>query len=163
MITPGGYQTALQIALVSLASYICGEAVTGYFHSASAKTGGMWAVMSAVVVLQQFRGESVPRVWRLIVATLIGSLVGAAYLSTLGFSAFGLAVSVFLAVIACHALRLPPEANHAALSVGVVMVVTSLHPGLHPLHSAALRFAEACIGTAVSVLAVRVWRGPGAG
>ena len=31
MITPGGYQTALQIALVSLASYICGEAVTGYF------------------------------------------------------------------------------------------------------------------------------------
>ena len=28
---------------------------------------------------------------------------------------------------------------------------------------AALRFAEACIGTAVSVLAVRVWRGPGAG
>jgi uncharacterized membrane protein YgaE (UPF0421/DUF939 family) len=92
-----------------------------------------------------------------------GPLVGAAYLSTLGFSALGLAVSVFLAVIACHALRLPPEANHAALSVGVVMVVTSLHPGLHPLHSAALRFAEACIGTAVAVLAVRVWRGPGAG
>jgi hypothetical protein len=73
MITPGGYQTALQIALVSLASYICGEAVTGYFHSASAKTGGMWAVMSAVVVLQPSRGESAPRVWRLIAATLIGS------------------------------------------------------------------------------------------
>jgi len=45
----------------------------------------------------------------------------------------------------------------------VVMVVTSLHAGLHPLHSAALRFAEACIGTAVAVLAIRVWRGPGAG
>ena len=46
---------------------------------------------------------------------------------------------------------------------GKTMVVTSLHPGLHPLHSAALRFAEACIGKAVAVLAVRVWRGPGAG
>ena len=163
MIRRDGYQVALQIALVSLAAYVCGQAVTGYFHSASAKAGGKWAVMSAVVVLQPSRGESAPRVWRLIAATLIGSLVGAAYLSTLGFSALGLAVSVFLAVIACHALRLPPEANHAALSVGVVMVVTSLHAGLHPLHSAALRFAVACIGTAVAVLAVRVWRGPGAG
>ena len=105
MIRRDGYQVALQIALVSLAAYVCGQAVTGYFHSASAKTGGMWAVMSAVVVLQPSRGESAPRVWRLIAATLIGSLVGAAYLSTLGFSALGLAVSVFLAVIACHALR----------------------------------------------------------
>jgi len=162
MIQPDSYRVALQIALVSLASYVCGEAVTGYFHSASAKTGGMWAVMSAVVVLQQSRGEALPKAWRPIVATLVGALIGAAYLSALGFSAIGLGLSVFLAVVACHALRLSPEGSLSALAVGVVMVVTSLHPGLHPLHSASLRFAEACIGTAMAVLVIRLWPGSGA-
>jgi uncharacterized membrane protein YgaE (UPF0421/DUF939 family) len=163
MISRDARRVALQIALVSLASYACGQSITGFFHSASAETGGMWAVMSGVVVLQQSRGEALPRTWHQIVATLVGAVVGAGYLSTLGFSAVGLGLSVFVAVMLCHALGLSREGSLAALSVGVVMVVSSLHPSLHPVLSAALRFTEACIGTAVAVLAIRVWRGPGAG
>lgn len=155
-------RTALQLALVALASYASGQAITRYFHNASAETGGMWAVMSAVVVLQQSHAQPLPKAGRQIVATLVGALIGAAYLSTLDFTALGLGLAVFLAVIGCHALRVSAESSLAALSVGVVMVVSSMHPDLHPIQSAALRFTEACIGTVMAVLALHLWPAGGA-
>jgi len=155
-------RVAIQIALVSLASYACGEAITGYVHGASARTGGMWAVMSAIVVLQQTRGKPVSTVWRHIVATLVGAVVAATYLSVLPFHVIGLAASIFGGVLLSHTLRIPAEASLAALAIGVVMVVSSLHPTLHPVLSAALRFFEACIGTAMAALAIVIWPDPAA-
>lgn len=155
-------RVAAQIALVSLASYACGEAITGYVHGASARTGGMWALMSAIVVLQQTRGRSVSVVWRHILATLVGALVAAAYLSVLPFHVIGLAASIFVGVLLSHILRIPGEASLAALAIGVVMVVSSLHPTLHPVLSAALRFVEACVGTVMAALVIAVWPDPAA-
>jgi uncharacterized membrane protein YccC len=163
MIGREAHHVAIQIALVSLASYACGEAITGYVHGASAMTGGMWAVMSGIVVLQQARGQPVSVVWRHILATLVGAAVAASYLSLLPFNAIGLAASIFVGVLLSHAFRIPREASLAALAIGVVMVVSSLHPTLHPLLSAVLRFIEACIGTVMASLAIVLWPVPPAG
>lgn len=163
MIDRDAHRVAIQIALVSLASYLIGQSITGYFHGASAKTGGMWAVMSGIVVLQQIRSQPVTSGWRQIAATLIGAVFGAAYLSTLPFSALGMGACIFMAVLLCHALRIPEQVSLAALAVGVVMVVSSLHPTLHPVLSAVLRFIEACIGTVAASLAIMLWPAPPAG
>jgi hypothetical protein len=63
----------------------------------------------------------------------------------------------------CHALRIPEQVSLAALAVGVVMVVSALHPTLHPVLSAVLRFFEACIGTVAASLAIMLWPAPPAG
>ena len=151
---------AVQIALVALSSYLCGFYFTSLFHSASAGTGGLWAVMSGIVVLQDTRRKTWSSAWLQILGTLVGSIISAAYLSTLPFSALGMAAAVFATVLLCYGLRIPEHARLAALAVGVVMVVSGLHPTLNPLVSAALRFIEACIGTAMAALAVQLWPSP---
>jgi uncharacterized membrane protein YccC len=141
---------------VALASYACGSYVTGLFHGASARLGGLWSVVSGIVVLQATRGTTLSSAWLRVLGTLIGSIIAAAYLSLLRFSAVGMAACIFGTVLLCHAARIPDHARLAALTVAVVMVLSSENPGLNPVVSAALRFVESCIGTALAVLAVLV-------
>jgi uncharacterized membrane protein YgaE (UPF0421/DUF939 family) len=90
----------------------------------------------------------------------VGSIVSAAYLSWLTFSALGLAASIFVTVLICHAARIPDHARLAALTVAVVMVLSTLNPTLTPILSATLRFGESCVGTAVALLVALSWPEP---
>lgn len=127
---------------------MCGVYFTDFFHSASAGTGGLWAVMSGNVVLQGTRRKTWSAAWLQLLGTFVGSLVSAAYLLSLPYSEIGMAACIFATVLLCHASRIPQHARLAALAVGVVMVVSSLHPTLHPILNSIPRFGEACIGTA---------------
>jgi uncharacterized membrane protein YgaE (UPF0421/DUF939 family) len=160
MIGRDATRAAVQIALVTFSSYVCGVYFTGFFHSASAGTGGLWAVMSGNVVLQETRRKTWSSAWLQILGTLVGAIISATYLSSLPFSVIGMAATIFATVLVCHASRIPDHARLAALAVGVVMVVSSLHPTLHPILNSALRFGEACIGTAMAALAVLMWPEP---
>jgi uncharacterized membrane protein YccC len=95
-----------------------------------------------------------------ILGTLVGAIISAAYLSWLPFTAIGMAASILVTVLLCHAARIPDHARLAAITVAVIMVLSSANPTLSPVLNAALRFTESCIGTAIAVLAVVTWPGP---
>jgi uncharacterized membrane protein YccC len=153
-------RVAAQLAFVTFASYVCGCYFTGFFHTASAGTGGLWAVMSGNVVLQATRRQTWSSAWLQLLGTFVGSVVSAAYLMVLPYSELGMAACIFATVLLCHASRIPEHARLAALAVGVVMVVSSLHPTLHPIVNSVLRFSEACIGTTMAVLVILIWPEP---
>lgn len=142
--------SAVQLSLIALLSYWCGVYFTKIFHSASAGTGGLWAVMSGIMVRQEARGKTWTAAWLHLPGTVVGALVSAAILSALPFSALGMACAVFAAVLLCHAIGIPDHSDKAALTVAVVMVVSSMQPTLHPVINAALRFSEACLGASVA-------------
>ena len=149
-------RVAAQLALVTMSSYVCGVYFTGFFHTASAGTGGLWAVMSGNVVLQATRRQTWSAAWLQLLGTFVGSIVSAGYLMVLPYSEVGMAACIFATVLLCHASRIPEHARLAALAVGVVMVVSGLHPTLHPIVNSVLRFSEACIGTAMAALVILV-------
>jgi len=153
-------RVAIQIALVSFASYLGGSHFSGLFHGASASIGGLWSAISAIVVLQATRRETWSSAWLRIAGTAIGSILSAAYLTVLPFSPFGMALSVFATVLICHGARIPDHARLAAITVTVIMVIASLNPTLNPIQNALLRFSESCIGTVAAVLAILIWPGP---
>jgi uncharacterized membrane protein YccC len=70
-----------------------------------------------------------------------------------------MAVSIFVTVLLCHAVRVPDHARLAAITVTVVMVTASLHPTLNPILNAALRLGESFVGTLIAVLTVLIWIG----
>jgi uncharacterized membrane protein YccC len=142
---------------VSLCSYVCGFYFTSLFHGASAGIGGLWSLISGIVVLQSTRRNTWSSACLRILGTLVGSIISAAYLSRLPFSAVGMAVCIFVTVLVCHTIRIPDHARLAAITVALIMVMSSNQPGLSPVLSAALRFCESCIGTAIAVLAVLLW------
>ena len=160
MISRDAARVAVQSALVSLVSYSCGFYFSSFFHGASASIGGLWSLISGVLVLQATRRNTWSSAWLRILGTLVGAIISAAYLSWLPFTALGMAASILVTILLCHAARIPDHARLAALTVAVIMVLSSVNPTLNPVLSAALRFTESCIGTAIAVLTVVLWPGP---
>ncbi|MEN9213607.1 MAG: FUSC family protein [Gloeomargarita sp. DG02_3_bins_56] len=148
---------ALQIALTSFFSYVLGFYATSTTHVESARIGGLWAMISGVIVLQATRRETMASASLRILGTAIGSVISAIYLLLFPFNAVSIGICVFIVVFVCHFVRIPDHARLAALTAGIVMVTASLNPSISSNVNAALRFSEACIGTAVAMFAILIW------
>jgi uncharacterized membrane protein YccC len=57
----------------------------------------------------------------------------------------------------CDALNVPDHGRLAAITVALIMVLSSLNPEMSPFANAALRFIESAIGAGIAVFAVMVW------
>jgi len=148
-----------QIALAALVAYGLGYSFTSLFPGYLPRIGGLWSAISAIVVSQNSREETVSSASLRILGSGIGALMSALCLSLLPFHPLGMALTIFLTVGLCLACRVPSHARLAAITVIVIMVTASLDPSLNPRINALLRFLESCIGTAVAVLDVLLWPG----
>ena len=160
MLTQDALRIAIQTALVCLAAYLGGFYFTHLFHGASEAIGGLWALISGVAVLQATRRDTWASAWLQVMGTFIGAVVSTVYLSFLPFNPFSMAVVIGVVMLLCKVLGIPEHARLASIAVAVIMVVSTLHPGLNPVLNAALRFTESCIGTALAVVAVLIWPEP---
>ena len=151
---------AVRTASVCLASYLAGTWFTSLFHAGSTVIGGVWSVVSGILVLQatleDTRGSAMLRV----LGTFIGAAVAAIYLVLFRFHPLGMAVTVGVTVLVCQALRVPDHARLASVTVVIVLAVSVADPAIRPVLNALLRFAESCIGAGIATLAV--YLSPGA-
>jgi uncharacterized membrane protein YccC len=150
-------RVAILSAIVATLSFLLGSRFTALFHGSSAIVGGLWSLISAVVVLQATRRATIDLVWRRLFGTFIGAALSAIYLSLFPFSLAGLAPCVGASVLGGLAAGAPDHARLAAITVAVVMATAKADPTVPPLLDAALRFAESCIGTAITAAAVFAW------
>lgn len=153
-------RVAVQTALVSLSSYLCGFQLTSLFHGASADTGAMWAVISGILVLQTTAGGTWSSTRIRALGTLVGAITSAVYLSLLPFSAIGMAACILATVLFCYAAHSPDLARTAALTVTVMTLLSSRHETLTPLVGVALRLGEACVGAATALIVAVAWPEP---
>jgi len=160
MISLETIRITVQITFVSFVSYLLGFHFTSLFHGESASIGGLWATLSSFLVLQASRHDTWSSALLRVFGTAIGAVVSAAYLIVLPFGPIGMAVSIFVTVLLCHAVQVPDHARLAARTVAIVMVTASLHPTLSPILNAALRLGESFIGTVIAVLVALIWIGP---
>jgi len=146
------------IAIASLVAYVLGFYFTSLFPGYLPKIGGLWSAISAIVVTQVTRQEARSSASLRVLGSAIGAATSAIYLSFLPFHPLGMALAIFATGVICMALNVPSHGRLAAITVIVVMVTASLDPGLNPLLNALLRFVESCIGTAVALLGLLLWR-----
>ena len=148
-----------EIAVAALVAYLLGFWFTGLFPGYLPKIGGLWSAISAIVVTQATRRETVSSASLRVLGSAIGAFTSAVYLSLLPVHPLGMALAIFATVLLCSAVHIPSHGRLAAITVIVVMVTGSLDPKLSPGLNALLRFIESCIGTGVAVLGVRLWPG----
>ena len=148
---------AVLSAVVSGLAFLGGSRFTAPFHGASALLGGLWSMISSLVVLQSSRRHTIKSSWRRVLGTLIGALLSGLYLSVLPFSIWGMVACVGVTVLIGEMAGAPDHARLAAITVVIVMGTAVANPSVAPVVGAALRFTEACIGTAVAVTAVFLW------
>lgn len=151
-----GIIMAIQNVVVCLVAYPCGAYFTGIFHGASASMGGLWSVISGLVVVQSTTRDTWKSAGLRVLGTLIGAIVSGLYLTLLPFSMVGMALSIGVTIVLCHLLKVPEHGRLAVVNVAVIMVISHLNPGLSPIVNAALRFSESCIGAVVAVAIVHL-------
>ena len=146
-----------QLALAALVAYSVGFSFTSLFPGYLPKIGGLWSAISAIVVTQGTRKDTVSSASMRVLGSAIGAMTSALYLTLLPFHPLGMAVTILATVLICNAINIPSHGRLAAITVIVIMVTGSLDPALSPGLNALLRFVESCIGTGVAVLEVVLW------
>jgi uncharacterized membrane protein YccC len=148
---------AVLSAAVSGLAFLGGSRFTALFQGTSPLLGGLWSMISSLVVLQASRRHTIDSSLRRVLGTLVGAVLSAVYLSVLPFSVWGMVACVGVTVLIGETAGAPDHARLAAITVVIVMGTAVANPAVPPVVDAALRFTEACIGTAVAVTAVFLW------
>ncbi|RXE57120.1 hypothetical protein ABH15_03065 [Methanoculleus taiwanensis] len=156
-ITAGTLTVAVQYVIVSLIAYLGAYSFTNLVHGSYASIGGLWAMISGMVVLQATMDATESTAGRRVFGSLVGAVLSAAYLLVFPFSPVGMALSIGITVLICQAFQVPDHARLAAITVGAIMIFSDLNPEIGPVVNAALRFGEVFIGSTVAVLVVRFW------
>jgi hypothetical protein len=90
--------------------------------------GGMWAVVSTIVVYRYSHGESVSAALSRVSATFAGFLLCLVYLLIFPFHVWGMAALIGTGAIVMRMLHRPDDTITTGVTVAVLMVVSALNP-----------------------------------
>lgn len=154
------FTTALQFAIVSSLAFSLALFVSNLFPESpdTGMIGAMWAMISAIVVTQDTHSATISTAWLRIFGSLIGAIFSALYLILFPFSIVGMGILIGVVVFTCVLLRMPGHLRLAALTAGVVLVISVQNPAISPVVNAATRFFEVIIGSMVAIAAAWVWQ-----
>ncbi len=134
--------------IMALQAAICTTVLVNtynHFHFA----GALWAVVSAVLVLQPAFDLSVSTAMTRVVANLLGASIGAFVSISHGHAVEDLCVALALVIVIGERMRLDKGLRSACASVVIVMM--SADPGT-PVHRGVERASSVAIGCAVALL-----------
>ena len=139
------------IAVVA-GAFICGFNFTTFFHEPTSLVGGLWAVISAIIVIEATNKETYSSAKNRIFGSLIGAIVGGVYLLFFNFTFLGFLASIGVGVITCLIIGIPQSVKLTGITISVIMIVSTITEELHPFVNAGLRFFESAIGTGIATL-----------
>lgn len=138
--------------VIAFVAFIAGYNFTALFHEGTSQEGGLWSVVSAVMVMEAKWSETSHSAKFRIVGSFIGAAISGVYLYFYHFSAIGLAICIGAGVLICHLLGITKFIKLTSITISVVMIISVINNDIEPFMNAALRFAESVIGTAVAVM-----------
>ena len=151
---------ALQYAIISLLAFLISYYSVSAIQRESSSlqmTGAMWAMISGIIVLQETRQSTLDTASRRIFASFVGAVLSFVYLSFLPFSPLGMAFMIGITILLCTSLKIRDHARLAALTVGVIMIFSTISPDQSPFVNASLRFGEVIVGSVVAVVIEWIW------
>ena len=114
---------ASRIVLAVLLTEACGYLSGSFIPYASASVGSLWAAASAIVVLSASATEAHTAAAKRVLGTLVGAVVGWAYLQFFPETWFGTAACVFLTVVVREYFAVPDNGRNACVRAMGVLVV----------------------------------------
>lgn len=137
---------------VVIGAFLGGFYFTELFHEPTSLVGGLWAVISAIIVLEATQKETFTSAKNRLIGTFIGAFVSGIYLYFFSFSIFGYIIAVAVGALICFLFDLQKSIKLTGITISVIMIVATIEEGIHPFLNASLRFAESAIGAGIAVL-----------
>jgi uncharacterized membrane protein YgaE (UPF0421/DUF939 family) len=133
--------------IMALEAAICTVVIISAFNYAH-MAGAMWAVVSAVLVLQPAFDQSFSTALVRVVANLFGAAVGSLITISHGHSVEDICVALAVVIIVGERLRLDKGLRSACASVVIVMMSTESSV----LHRGVERASSVAVGCAIALL-----------
>ncbi len=134
-----------------IGAFQAGFYFTTLFHEPTSLVGGLWAVISAIIILEVTDAETYNSAKNRIIGTFIGAVVSGTYLFFFSFTFFGYLVAIVVGVLVCIIFGVPQSVKLSGITISVVMIVSTIAKDLHPFINAGLRFVESAIGMGVAI------------
>lgn len=150
------FQTVVKNILVVTAAFLGGFYFTSLFHEPTSLVGGLWATISAIIVLEVSHHETFDSAINRLIGSFIGAVLSGIYLLFFPFSAIGFAATVGVGVLVCFIFKVPQAVKLTGITISVVIIVSTIAKDLHPFTNAGLRFVESAIGTGIAALVAYV-------
>ncbi len=141
----------MNVLLVTVA-FLGGFYFTSMFHKPTSLIGGMWAAISAIIVIEATHKETLSSAMHRVLGTLVGSVVSGTYLILFQFSLFGFAATVGVGMLICYLFHIEKAIKLTTITIAVVLIVATVDNDLHPYINAGLRLTESAIGSGLAVL-----------
>lgn len=145
-------QVLIKTVIVVLAAFLGGYYFTRLFHEPTSLVGGLWATISAIIVLESTHYETFASAKNRIIGTLIGAILSGVYLLMFPFTIIGFAATIGVGVLVCYIFRVPQSVKLTGITISVIMIVSTIGKDLHPVTNAGLRFVESAIGTSMAII-----------
>jgi uncharacterized membrane protein YccC len=147
--------TAFEASVGGLISFILGSLISVHLGAGSPMVGGLWAMISTVIIEHVNYKEMLKNAKVRLLGTLVGALI-----SWLGFSLMGYHYSAFfvcmlLSVILCSALKIPVY-RLCCITVAIIFAVSQVGAYVKPWVNSEARFLESLLGIAVALILASV-------
>ena len=152
MPVPIAYIRVIENIIIAISAYLLGFYFTSLFHIGTSEIGGLWSVISGLVVIQGRSTETLKSAKLRIIGSCIGALVSGTYLYFFPFTVTGFAICIGVGAFICYLLRMPAHIKLTGITISVIMIVSIITHDIDPVMNAALRFMESIIGALVAVV-----------
>ena len=147
----GNVVYALQLSIVSGVSYFLGYFLSGFTLPTVAEVGGLWSVISGVLVIKQHQSESYSAGFGRLLGTLVGCVVSAICLY-IPEMIFALLLSIFITSLICTSIPKLKELNfQACITSAVIIIIWQLGSKNNEWLFSFSRFIESVAGVSVAI------------
>ena len=138
--------------LVAVIAFQVALHFTTLFDKPTSPVGALWAVISAYIVLEASPSETYISAKNRMIGTAVGAFVSGVYFYFFPFTFLGYVVAIGIGILVCFLFKRPQSVKLSGITISVILIAEVISKDLHPVISAALRFAESAIGAGVAII-----------
>ena len=146
--------TAIQMAITVGLAYLIAVKMALWLHFGNAMVSGLWAGISAIVVMQ-VQIEEVHHAGRLrMLGSLLGGVCSAVISFLLGYTVLSMVSTMFITTILLSLLNMKAALRLANLTALIIIIVGMIDPSVSPWENAFARVLQSAVGVSISIMLV---------
>lgn len=146
----------IQITIASFLSYLLSAFCCRWLTGEPTQLASLWAIISAVLVVQDSVANTIDAFKTRMIASLMGSVTAVLFYMIFEISVWGIAVSILIATLFCILFKLEKYMRLACITLILILLVHHLSPLPHqPVwYFSFWRLFDSFIGSILALLVV---------
>ncbi|WP_203249852.1 FUSC family protein [Cysteiniphilum marinum] len=147
---------SLEASFIALICFFIGDFLGGLVYGDKMHIGGLWCMISALVVLQSIASDTLKSSKSRVIGTVIASIVSGIVCVAIGYGYLAIALSIGLCAYIMHSLKENDGVRIATATSAMITGFGLLNPDYSAVVNAIMRSVDTLVGVGFSVLVVYI-------